>query len=159
MRVVSVPMFVFNGCIHVYSMLSILPALEAVHGGVNTKLTLTVSAARKAGFVGDWTTDPTNTFSLVAKMAEVLQDTKITCDASLSSSRSDSDAPSPPPPPPDTPAAVWTRRIIIFCFWAVVASLGLPHWLWTTSIYRSELPVEQMTRWSEGHVSRVVVSS
>jgi len=86
-------------------------------------------------------------------MAEALQETKITPDASLLSSNSDA----PPSPPPDTQAAVWTRRIIIFCFWAVVASLGLPHWLWTTSIYRSELPVEQMTRWSEGHVSHFVV--
>jgi hypothetical protein len=85
-------------------------------------------------------------------MAEALQETKLTQDASLESSTSDA-----PSPPPDTAAAVWTRRIIIFSFWAVVASLGLPHWLWTTSIYRSELPVEQMTQWSEGHVSHLVV--
>jgi hypothetical protein len=89
---------------------------------------------------------------LLAKMAEALQETKITQDASVTSSTSDA-----PSPPPDTAAAVWTRRIIIFSFWAVVASLGLPHWLWTTSIYRSELPVEEMTRWSEGHVSHLVV--
>jgi phosphatidylinositol glycan class S len=38
----------------------------------------------------------------------------------------------------------------------VVATLGLPHWIWTTSIYRSELPVERMTQWAEGHVGGLV---
>jgi phosphatidylinositol glycan class S len=35
----------------------------------------------------------------------------------------------------------------------VVATLGLPHWIWTTSIHREELPVEEMARWAEGNVS------
>lgn len=79
-----------------------------------------------------------------AKMAEPLQETTITPDASTENQAAS--------PPPDSPGAVWTRRIIIFAFWAVVATLGLPHWIWTTSIYRSELPVDQMTRWAEGNV-------
>jgi hypothetical protein len=127
---------------------------QAVEGGVNTKLTLVGSKRAWLHTLNIGQQIPTNIFSRVAKMAEALQETKVTSDTLLSSSRSDA-----PSPPPDTPAAVWTRRIIIFSFWAVVASLGLPHWLWTTSIYRSELPVEQMTQWSEGHVSHVVISS
>jgi hypothetical protein len=55
-------------------------------------------------------------------------------------------------PPPEKVSTVWTRRFIIFAFWAVVATLGLPHWIWTTSIHRSELPVEKMTSWAEGNV-------
>lgn len=81
-------------------------------------------------------------------MAEPLQETKITTDVKSDVSGSDA-----PVPPPESPSAVWTRRIIIFAFWAVVATLGLPHWIWTTSIYRSDLPAEQMTQWAEGRVS------
>lgn len=80
-------------------------------------------------------------------MAEPLQKTDIT-----------SDAPSSSPPtnvtaPPEKASAVWTRRFIIFAFWAVVATLGLPHWIWTTSIHREELPVGEMARWAKGNVS------
>lgn len=78
-------------------------------------------------------------------MAEPLQGTAIDKDATEKA-----DAASVAPP--ESPGSVWTRRIIILAFWAVVATLGLPHWIWTTSIYRAELPAEQMTRWSEGHV-------
>lgn len=85
---------------------------------------------------------------LQAKMAEPLQHVTITSDASAATTEKHA-----PSPPLESPRAIWTRRIIIFAFWAVVATLGLPHWIWTTSIYRSELPVEQMTKWSEGHVS------
>lgn len=80
-------------------------------------------------------------------MAEPLQKPSIVNDESKS--LTDTEAVSPPP---EKASAIWTRRIIIFAFWAVVATLGLPHWIWTTSIYRSELPVEQMTSWAEGHV-------
>jgi len=52
--------------------------------------------------------------------------------------------------PPESPSASWTRRLIIFAFWAVVVALGLPHWIWTTSIHRSELPLESMNAWAEG---------
>ena len=77
-------------------------------------------------------------------MAEPLQKTAITSDASSSS---------PPTAPPEKASAVWTRRFIILAFWAVVATLGLPHWIWTTSIHREELPVGEMARWAEGNVS------
>lgn len=57
---------------------------------------------------------------------------------------------------PEKPATVWTRRLIIVAFWVVVVCLGLPHWIWTTSIPRSELPLESMNAWSEGKVSILV---
>jgi len=58
-----------------------------------------------------------------------------------------------PTPPPESPAAEWSRRWIIVAFWTVVACLGLPHWIWTTSIHRSDLPLETMNAWAEGKVS------
>jgi hypothetical protein len=73
------------------------------------------------------------------------------------------DAPNPPKtknptaPPVETTTAIRTRRFIILAFWAVVATLGLPHWIWTTSIHREELPVGEMRRWAEGNVSFCVL--
>lgn len=78
-------------------------------------------------------------------MVEPLQKTAITSDAS--------NTPASAPAPPEKASAVWTRRFIILAFWAVVATLGLPHWIWTTSIHREELPVGEMARWAEGNVS------
>jgi len=54
--------------------------------------------------------------------------------------------------PRESPALIWTRRFVLAGFWIVVIALGLPHWIWTTSIHRSELPVEAMNRWAEGQV-------
>lgn len=56
---------------------------------------------------------------------------------------------------PEKPATLWTRRLIIAAFWLVVVCLGLPHWVWTTSIQRSELPLESMNAWAEGKVSPI----
>ncbi|KAH9822943.1 putative gpi transamidase component pig-s protein [Teratosphaeria destructans] len=55
-----------------------------------------------------------------------------------------------PEPPPESPGSEWKRRCIILGFWAVVIVLGLPHWIWTTSIHRSNLPLETMDEWTEG---------
>lgn len=41
---------------------------------------------------------------------------------------------------------------ILFAFWAVVVLLGVPLWLWTTSIHRANLPMESMNEWSNGKV-------
>ena len=54
--------------------------------------------------------------------------------------------------PPESPAVTWTRSWIIFAFWAIVACLGLPHWIWTTSIHRSDLPLDAMNSWADGQV-------
>ena len=77
-------------------------------------------------------------------MASPLQKIPIKSDASPSSSST--------APPPEPTTAIRTRRLIILAFWAVVATLGLPHWIWTTSIHREELPVGEMGRWAEGEV-------
>lgn len=61
---------------------------------------------------------------------------------------------SPATPPPDSHTVQWTRRWIIFAFWSVIACFGLPHWLWTTSVHRSDLPFAAMNSWSEGEVRR-----
>jgi hypothetical protein len=79
-----------------------------------------------------------------ATMAEPTQKTDIKPEASDSSTNATA--------PPEKASAIWTRRFIIFAFWAVVATLGLPHWIWTTSIHREELPVGEMARWAEGNV-------
>lgn len=54
--------------------------------------------------------------------------------------------------PPESPAVTGTRSWIIFAFWAIVACLGLPHWIWTTSIHRSDLPLDIMNSWADGQV-------
>ena len=56
--------------------------------------------------------------------------------------------------PREQPRSVWTRRSILFAFWAVVVTVGLPHWIWTTSIHRSNLPLASMNDWTEGKVCR-----
>ena len=58
-----------------------------------------------------------------------------------------------PTTPPESPNSAWTRRLILFAFWAVVVVFGLPHWIWTTSIHRSNLPLESMNSWANGRVS------
>lgn len=54
--------------------------------------------------------------------------------------------------PSESSEAIWTRRLIIFAFWAVVVFLGLPQWLWTTTIRRASLPLDDMNDWAEGKV-------
>ncbi|KAI7327547.1 hypothetical protein KC315_g7046 [Hortaea werneckii] len=57
--------------------------------------------------------------------------------------------------PPESPAVTWTRSWIIFAFWAIVACLGLPHWIWTTSIHRSDLPLDAMNSWADGQACQM----
>ncbi|QIW97236.1 hypothetical protein AMS68_002754 [Peltaster fructicola] len=52
--------------------------------------------------------------------------------------------------PPDTANEVWIRRLILAAFWVIVVAFGLPHWIWTTSVYRAELDVGAASRWIEG---------
>lgn len=53
-------------------------------------------------------------------------------------------------PPPESPKSIKTRGLVILSFWAVVVLLGLPVWLWTTSIYRANLPLQKMLDWADG---------
>ena len=55
-------------------------------------------------------------------------------------------------PPPESSESVKTRGLVIFSFWAVVLFLGLPVWLWTTSIHRARLPLQDMLDWADGKV-------
>jgi phosphatidylinositol glycan class S len=55
-----------------------------------------------------------------------------------------------PKPPPETADSTWTRRWVVFSFWAVVIFLGLPVWWKTTAIYRADLPLQVMTDWADG---------
>lgn len=55
-------------------------------------------------------------------------------------------------PPPETQESIFTRRLVVFSFWAVVIFLGLPIWWKTTSIYRANLPVQTMMDWADNRV-------
>jgi len=55
-------------------------------------------------------------------------------------------------PPPETKEAIMTRRWVILSFWTVVALLGLPVWWKTTTIYRADLPLQEMIDWADGKV-------
>lgn len=56
------------------------------------------------------------------------------------------------PPPPESPQGITTRRLVILSFWAVAILLGLPLWFKTTTIYRADLPLQQMLDWADGKV-------
>ncbi|KAI1314083.1 phosphatidylinositol-glycan biosynthesis class S protein [Xylaria venustula] len=67
-----------------------------------------------------------------------------------------SNAPSPgsttklKPPPPEQQSHIVRRSIIIASFWLVVLCLGIPIWWRTTTIYRANLPLNQMMDWANG---------
>lgn len=54
--------------------------------------------------------------------------------------------------PAETDDERWTRRLILLSFWTVIILLGLPFWIWTTTVYRAELPSQLMNEWSDGRV-------
>ena len=55
-------------------------------------------------------------------------------------------------PPPETSESSRLRGLVIVSFWAVVIFLGIPIWLWTTSVYRARLPLDHMLAWAHGKV-------
>ena len=59
-------------------------------------------------------------------------------------------------PPPEKPSDVRRRSWVILSFWLIVIFLGLPIWWYTTSIYRANLPVEQMLNWADGKVNNIL---
>lgn len=63
-------------------------------------------------------------------------------------------------PPPESAEGIRVRGLVIFSFWATVIFLGLPVWLWTTSIHRARLPLQEMLDWADSkvRVSRVLFS-
>ncbi|KAL4944068.1 hypothetical protein BDV06DRAFT_188245 [Aspergillus oleicola] len=59
-------------------------------------------------------------------------------------------------PPPENPSAIQTRFKVVIAFWAVILFLGFPIWWKTTSIYRAELPTQEMLDWAGGKSCRPV---
>ncbi|KAL4928285.1 GPI-anchor transamidase GPI17 [Aspergillus undulatus] len=59
-------------------------------------------------------------------------------------------------PPPEKPSAIQQRFKVVAAFWAVILFLGFPIWWKTTSIYRAELPVQEMLDWAGGKSCRPV---
>ncbi|KAK4152200.1 phosphatidylinositol-glycan biosynthesis class S protein [Chaetomidium leptoderma] len=59
-------------------------------------------------------------------------------------------------PPPEKPSDVRRRSHIILAFWLIVLCLGLPIWWRTTTIYRADLPVQEMLDWADGKACRPV---
>ena len=55
-------------------------------------------------------------------------------------------------PPPERPENIRIRVLVIASFWAIVICLGIPVWLWTTSIHRARLPLDEMLAWAGGKV-------
>ena len=55
-------------------------------------------------------------------------------------------------PPPESAEGIRVRSLVLFSFWAIVIFLGLPIWLWTTSIHRARLPLQEMLDWADGKV-------
>jgi len=55
-------------------------------------------------------------------------------------------------PPPESPESIRTRKLVILSFWAVVIFIGLPVWWKTTTVYRADLPLQEMLDWADGKV-------
>ncbi|EJT72952.1 hypothetical protein GGTG_09803 [Gaeumannomyces tritici R3-111a-1] len=59
-------------------------------------------------------------------------------------------------PPPEKPADARRRTHVVLSFWALILTFGLPIWWHTTSIYRANLPLNDMMDWAEGRACRPV---
>lgn len=64
-----------------------------------------------------------------------------------------SSAKPPKNPPVETSESIRMRILVLASFWAVVILLGLPVWIWTTSIHRARLPLQDMLDWADGKVN------
>ncbi|KAK8075599.1 phosphatidylinositol-glycan biosynthesis class S protein [Apiospora hydei] len=53
-------------------------------------------------------------------------------------------------PPPEKDADTRRRTWIVISFWLIAVFIGLPIWWNTTTIYRANLPLTQMTDWADG---------
>ncbi|KAM7223562.1 Phosphatidylinositol-glycan biosynthesis class S protein [Rhypophila decipiens] len=66
------------------------------------------------------------------------------------------EAPTRKEPPPEKPSDIRRRSYIILSFWLIVLLLGLPIWWKTTTIYRANLPLNEMLDWADGKACRPV---
>ncbi|CAK7229410.1 GPI transamidase component [Sporothrix curviconia] len=53
-------------------------------------------------------------------------------------------------PPPEKPSEIRRRVAVMLSFWLIVGLLGLPIWWYTTTIYRANLPLDDMMEWADG---------
>lgn len=82
---------------------------------------------------------------------------EVSVDADYPQLRSRTTAEQNPPivkkqPPPESNEGIRVRQLVILSFWAIVVILGIPIWLWTTSIHRARLPLQEMMDWAAGRV-------
>lgn len=54
--------------------------------------------------------------------------------------------------PPEKPSDIRRRTYVILSFWLIVLCLGLPIWWNTTTIYRANMPLDDMLDWADGKV-------
>ncbi|KAL8973079.1 MAG: hypothetical protein Q9197_002503 [Variospora fuerteventurae] len=59
-------------------------------------------------------------------------------------------------PPPESKEDIRVRQLVILSFWAIVILLGVPIWLWTTSIHRARLPLQEMMDWADGKACKPI---
>ncbi|KAH8682556.1 phosphatidylinositol-glycan biosynthesis class S protein [Xylariales sp. PMI_506] len=59
-------------------------------------------------------------------------------------------------PPPEKASDMRRRFWVILSFWVIVLFIGLPIWWKTTTIYRANLPLDQMLEWADGKACRPV---
>ncbi|KAL3421928.1 phosphatidylinositol-glycan biosynthesis class S protein [Phlyctema vagabunda] len=59
-------------------------------------------------------------------------------------------------PPPEKAETTRLRTYVILSFWAIIIFLGLPVWWRTTTIYRADLPLDEMMQWDTGIACRPV---
>ncbi len=62
-------------------------------------------------------------------------------------------------PPPESPASIRIRVLVLASFWAIIIIVGLPIWWSTTTIYRANLPLDQMMDWADGRVGLLGIAS
>ncbi len=60
-------------------------------------------------------------------------------------------------PPPEKPSDIRTRTWVVISFWLLVVFLGLPIWWHTTTIYRANLPLDEMLEWADGKVCTCLI--
>ncbi|PNS21907.1 GPI transamidase component PIG-S [Sphaceloma murrayae] len=53
-------------------------------------------------------------------------------------------------PPPETSESIKTRRHILASFWIIIVLVGLPIWIYTTTVPRAPLPLNVMNQWANG---------
>ncbi|KAF2148788.1 beta-lactamase/transpeptidase-like protein [Myriangium duriaei CBS 260.36] len=58
-------------------------------------------------------------------------------------------------PPPETSYSIASRRYILLALWSTIVLLGLPIWIWTTTVHRATLPLDSMNEWAGGQACQL----